>query len=119
MPAGRPSEYSSQIIPEVSQIAASGATDQEIADSIGISTSTYYRWRQQFPEFREAIKENKDEVDRRVENALFAKALAGDTTASIFWLKNRKRADWRDRTEHTGVDGGPVEFVVKSILEEK
>jgi len=37
----------------------------------------------------------------------------------IFWLKNRNQKEWRDRTEHTGADGGPVEFVVKSILEDK
>jgi len=31
-----------------------------------------------------------------------------DTTAAIFWLKNRRPAEWRDRVEHTGTDGGPL-----------
>lgn len=36
-----------------------------------------------------------------------------DTTAAIFWLKNRKPAEWRDKREHelTGKDGGPIRIV--------
>jgi hypothetical protein len=48
------------------------------------------------------------------------KQMAPDVTAQIFWLKNRKSAEWRDKAEleHSGKDGGPIE--VKEIsLEEK
>ena len=31
-----------------------------------------------------------------------------DTTACIFWLKNRRKDEWRDRQEHTGADGTPL-----------
>ena len=31
-----------------------------------------------------------------------------DSTALIFWLKNRKPKDWRDKIEHSGPDGGPL-----------
>lgn len=33
-----------------------------------------------------------------------------DTTAAIFWLKNRQREKWRDTQNHevTGKDGGPL-----------
>lgn len=43
-----------------------------------------------------------------------------DTNACSLWLRNRDPEQWRDRTqhEHTGKDGGPVQFVTKSILEE-
>ncbi len=36
--------------------------------------------------------------------------VAPDTTAQIFWLKNRKPAEWRDRqaVELTGADGKPL-----------
>ena len=39
--------------------------------------------------------------------------MAPDTTAAIFWLKNRKTAEWRDRVlqEHTGPGGGPIQTV--------
>jgi len=47
------------------------------------------------------------------------KQLAPDTTACIFWLKNRQTVDWRDRHEHTGGDGGPVKFLVEYEPERK
>jgi hypothetical protein len=31
-----------------------------------------------------------------------------DTTACIFWLKNRRPDLWRDRREYTGADGSPL-----------
>jgi len=119
MQTGRPSDYSPDILPTVAELALAGATDQEIADSIGVDRSTYYRWRIRYPEFRDAIKEGKPEADRKVIDSLYTKALAGDTTAQIFWLKNRQSKDWKDRKEITGEDGGPVQFTVRSILEEE
>lgn len=40
------------------------------------------------------------------------KQLAPDTTACIFWLKNRRSDEWRDRQEHTGEGGEPITFRV-------
>ena len=48
----------------------------------------------------QALKKGKAVVDFAVENALLKNALAGDTTAQIFWLKNRKRDKWRDRHDN-------------------
>lgn len=35
-----------------------------------------------------------------------------DVTAQIFWLKNRRKDQWRDRIDntHAGPDGGPIEM---------
>lgn len=79
--------------------AREGFTDIEIAKKIGVSRSTITYWKQKYPEFAEALREGKEDVDFRVENALFDKALAGDTTAMIFWLKNRQPAKYRDKHE--------------------
>lgn len=80
--------------------ARDGLTDEQIADNIGIRTSTLYEWKNRFPEFSEALKANKDVVDRQVENALLENALNGNTTAQIFWLKNRKPNQWREKPEY-------------------
>ena len=39
-----------------------------------------------------------------MENALLRNAIKGDTTAQIFWLKNRRPDKWRDKRdlEHSG-----------------
>lgn len=77
--------------------ARDGLTDEQIAHNIGINTATLYDWKKKYPNISNALKKGKEVVDFAVENALLKKALSGDTTAMIFWLKNRKQLKWRDR----------------------
>lgn len=79
--------------------ARDGLTDEQIAHNMGISRDTLYEWKKKFPDISDALKKTKEVVDREVENALFKKACEGDTTAMIFWLKNRRPNDWRDKRE--------------------
>lgn len=79
--------------------ARDGLTDEQIAHNIGIRRETLWNWRKQYPNIDNALKKTKEVVDREVENALYKKALSGDTTALIFWLKNRRPNDWRDKRE--------------------
>ena len=50
----------------------------------------------QHEELREALKRGREASDDRVEESLYRNALAGNTTAQIFWLKNRRPDRWRD-----------------------
>lgn len=79
--------------------ARQGQRDVDIARHIGINVATLYGWKNRFPEIDGALKKGKEVVDFAVENALLNKALGGDTTAMIFWLKNRMPKHWRDRPE--------------------
>ena len=79
--------------------ARSGLTDEQIAHNMGIACSTYYEWKKKSPEMSEALKKNKDMVDFEVENALLKNAMNGNVTAQIFWLKNRKKNEWREKVE--------------------
>lgn len=77
--------------------ARDGLTDEQIAKNCGINKATLYDWKNKFPDISEALKKGKEIVDYEVENALLNKARSGDTTAMIFWLKNRKPKNWRDK----------------------
>lgn len=77
--------------------ARDGLTDVQISKNIGVAMSTFCDWKNKHPEFSEALKRSKDVADYEVENALFKKAKMGDVTAQIFWLKNRKPKQWRDK----------------------
>ena len=115
----------------VEGLARDGLSDEQIALKMGIGVSTYYRWQDEHEEFREAIKKGKAPVDIEVENALLKRALGydyeetvteihkdgngverqhirkikkhmpADTTAQIFWLKNRRPDRWRDKVVDT------------------
>lgn len=86
--------------------ARNGLTLQQIADSIGINQSTLCRWQKDYEEISKALKSGKEVADLMIENALFNKAARGDTTAMIFYLKNRRPMFWRDRkpSEHEADD---------------
>ena len=146
MPAGRPSAYKPEFAKQAKKLCLLGQTDKELADFFEVNVRTIYRWQGDHPEFCQALKAGKEVADARVERSLFQKAvgyeqdavkifmpggatepvyapyvekIAPDTTAGIFWLKNRNPAAWRDRVahEHTGRDGAPIETKTSVDLE--
>ena len=138
---GRPTAYQDTFAAQAEKLCRLGATDSEIADFFDVSTRTVYRWKLDHEDFCQALKAGKEEADARVERGLFQKATGfeyveeqaikvklgpneerievvevrryspTDTTAAIFWLKNRRSADWRDKVET--VHSGSVELTSK------
>ena len=84
--------------------ARDGLTDEQIAKNMGVSVATLYNWKRDHLEILEALKESKEVADRNVENALYEAALKGNITAQIFWLKNRKPKDWREKPADENVN---------------
>jgi len=121
---GRPSLYDRKLHPKLAfWLAQAGLIDEQIAEEIGIHVDTLYEWRKVHPEFSESLKGGKATPDDEVEAALLRRAKGfkyvegskekvalPDTTACIFWLKNRRPGDWRDKREHdvTGNVRGPL-----------
>lgn len=127
--------------------ARDGLTDEQIAKNLGIGIRTFYEYKEKYPQFSQFLKRGKEVVDTEVENALLKRALGytydeetyeelsdgtskskvvtkhipGDTTAQIFWLKNRKPGVWRDKTavEHSGEIKGSNPFAGLSTEELK
>ena len=77
-----------------------GLTDVQIANNLGISEAVFYVYKNKYKEFQEAIKKGKEIVDFEVENALYKNAIEGNVTAQIFWLKNRKKEQWREKQDY-------------------
>lgn len=77
--------------------AMDGLTDEQIAENMGIRRETLWEWKKKYPNINNALKVSKDIADRQIENALFKAAKEGNITAQIFWLKNRKVKEWRDK----------------------
>ncbi len=125
---GRPSKYKEEYCEQAEKLARLGATDKEMADFFGVTEQTLNNWKtdkdgNETP-FFESLKRGKVESDARVVDSLYQRALGyscredkvflvdkkplivpmikqypPDTTAAIFWLKNRRPNEWRDKQE--------------------
>lgn len=133
----RPSKFKPEFITQAEKLAKLGATDREVGEFFGVDERTINRWKADHPEFCQSLKVGKDMADDRVEQALYRRAIGyeqdavkiavnaqgeitqvpfvercpPDTTAAIFWLKNRRKDEWRDikAQEVSGPNGGAVE----------
>lgn len=121
--------------------ARDGLTDEQLAAKIGITATTLYDWKNKYPVISEALKRGKEVVDVEVENALLKRAMGydytetrtetaddgtvktivmqktmpPDTTAQIFWLKNRRPAVWRDKQQVEHSTDKPFEVNIRVI----
>lgn len=128
---GRPSKYNPAFVEQARKLAELGATDRDVADFFDVAEFTINRWKQAYPDFCASLKVGKEHADNRVEQSLYRRAtgytfdgekifqfqgeiirtpivehVPPDTTAIIFWLKNRRPDLWRDRhnVEHDVTD---------------
>ncbi|MDO9271374.1 MAG: helix-turn-helix domain-containing protein [Methylobacter sp.] len=121
---GRPSTYK----PEYAELAYNycllGATDDQLAVFFNVTRSTISAWKNKKPQFLEALKRGKVVADANVASALYRRATGyshleshisnyqgeitlteltknypPDTTACIYWLKNRQPDKWKDKIE--------------------
>lgn len=127
--SGKPTQYKPEYAAQAEKLCLLGATDDELADFFDVHRSTIYRWKLEFEEFCNSIKAAKEIADERVVRSLYQKATGynyveqqafkikvdrdkeeievadverhapADTTAAIFWLKNRQKDQWRDKQE--------------------
>lgn len=125
------SKYETDVKPRLIEIEAwkrDGLTNEQIMKNLGIGRDSFYRYKDKYSEFSDALKKGKEVADIEVENALFKRAIGykykevikevkeidgkkstyikevvkempGDVGAQIFWLKNRKSSKWKDKQD--------------------
>ena len=129
MPAGRPTLYRAEYADQIRKLCLLGATNDEMALFFNVSPSTFEKWIKKHEEVRSAMLAGKALANSQVADRLYQRAMGyshpdidvrvihgvvvktpiikhypPDTVACIFWLKNRDKANWRDRQEvdHSG-----------------
>ena len=125
----RPTDYKEEYNDLAFKYCLMGATDVRLAEFFDVTEKTINNWKIDYPEFFQSIKRGKHEADAEVVNSLYGRAkgyevtevrdevsdqgvkkvttkkhIAGDTTAMIFWLKNRQPKQWRDKQEQVVVE---------------
>ena len=128
---GRPTKYKEEYIEQVYKLALLGATDEELADFFEVDERTINRWKIDYPDFCQSIKNGKLIADGEVASSLYKRAngyeykeaksapdgggklivkevtikhIPPDTGAAFIWLKNRQPKKWRDKQE-INIDG--------------
>ena len=126
---GRKPRMNKKMIKKAYEFARQGLTNKDIANNLGVSEGYFYEYLKKYPEFYEAIQKGKEEAIALVEDALFKRAtgynieeekiyisktkdgketvrkekikkhVAPDTTAMIFYLKNRAPEKWNDKRQ--------------------
>jgi len=121
---GRKSKHTPKMDKIAEELAKKGFTDNELAGFFGVTEQTINNWKKQFPLFFESLKTGKALSDSKVKASLFQRAIGyscpdvhvssyegnvtltpvvkhypPDTTAQIFWLKNRLPKEFKDKHE--------------------
>lgn len=144
MTIGRPTKYKAEFAKQAAKLCELGMTDKELADFFEVSEVTVNAWKTKHPEFLKSLKVGKGHADTRVERSLYERALGyshpedkifndsgepliiptrkyypPDTTAAIFWLKNRKKNDWKDgqnlQLSGTDENGEPTALEIRYV----
>lgn len=125
--AGRPTKYRPNFCKPARKLSELGATEIEIAEYLDVNHSTLNTWMNEHPEFHKAVKETKEIADNQVVRGLYKRATGfskmvkvvgfskdgemieseeekyfpPSEVACIFWLKNRRPKEWRDKIDTT------------------
>jgi len=121
----RPTKYKEEYPKQAYKLCLIGATDAQLANFFEVNPDTIYEWKKTHEEFSESLKRGKQIADGEVAKSLYHRAKGyshkavhisnyqgeitqtdiikeypPDTTACIFWLKNRQSEMWRDKREY-------------------
>ena len=124
--------------------ARNGLSEEQIAHNVGISRSTLKEWKLKHPAISAALKRGKEVVDLEVENALLKSALGftynevmteesddgikkrvttkmvlPNVTAQIFWLKNRRPEQWREKQPPASEEIEDIQSTREEVYGEK
>lgn len=144
---GRNSDYDPSLCDWGRRLALLGLKDEQIAEAMGIGMTTYYRWQNQFPAFREAINAGKISADGEIAESLFNRAkgmtvvsekafkgkdgnvivaqtktqIPPDTAAAVKWLSLRQRKLWAepDKTQDDPDQPNTIGQEVENMTDEE
>lgn len=138
---GRPSKYKPEFAKAAEKLCHLGATERDVAEAFDVNIATITRWKVSYPDFCASLKVGRAPADDRVEQSLYRRAtgysfdsekifhyqgqvvrtncvehVPPDTTACIFWLKNRRPEQWRDRPDGGG-DADSLADTIRDLIE--
>ena len=121
---GRPTKYIEEYAEQARKLCKLGATDPDLAEFFKVHLSTIWEWSTRHQAFSDAVKIGKDQANDCVDRSLYMKARGyfldtekvfcsqgavtrvdtreyypPDSTAIIWWQRNRRPDLWRERQD--------------------
>lgn len=139
---GRPTKFDASQLKIIAKLCKLGATDQDLAEALEVSIATINNWKNDFPEFLDTLKENKELANSLVEQALFKRALGAkvkedkvfnqqgeiivhagvkeyppDAASCVIWLANRDPDRWKkDGAQNESSNDEPVSKIQIEVV---
>ena len=136
---GRPTVYKPEYTKQVEKLCLLGAIDEQLASFFNVTRMTILRWKGRYPDFVEAIDRGKEVANSNIAASLYKRGMGAshpetkvfvidgeiqkvevtkhhppDTTAAIFFLKNRDPENWKDKQD-LGITGKDGESIVWNV----
>lgn len=136
---GRPTKYREEYNEQAEKLCRLGATDADLADFFKVNVDSIHEWKKVHPSFSDALKRGKEEADNQVVRSLYQRAIGynhpedkffmangkvvtqrttkhypPDPVSMIFWLKNRRPEQWREKPAADTDEPIKVEVIRKS-----
>jgi len=135
---GRPTLYREEYKEQAYNYCLLGATDKEMSGFFGVDEKTFNTWKHEHDDFHQSLKNGREIADAEIGRSLHDRAKgyskkvtkpfydskrgevvyaeyieewAPDPTSMIYWLKNRRRTNWKDKTEVELLPDNPIQFV--------
>lgn len=111
----RRSKYTPDVVKRITDAIRLGATYELACNYGGISHETFHQWRNNKPEFSDAIKEAEGTAVVKWLALIDKAATEGSWQAAAWKLERRYPHDYGktvQENQHTGKDGGPMTIVI-------
>lgn len=112
--AGRPTKYDPSMCDDLIALFKEGASKAEIAAKLGICRDTFAEWEKSNPQFSEAVKKGVQLSEAWWQEQGRIALREKDFNSTLWYMNMKNRFGWRDKQEHTGPDGSPLNITLKS-----
>lgn len=115
---GRPTVMTEETLRKLEEAFLNGATDKEAIFQADISSTAFYDYCKENPDFAERKEALKDQVKYRARMNIVKAIEEGDKQLSQWYLERKVKNEFAQRTEHTGEEGGPIALETTEKIKE-
>ena len=101
----------------IKEMARVGVTEEDIAKSLGISVSTFEKYKNEFPQLKESLKTSKVDLSVTVKSALVKRALGYEYEEKKQYITEDDNGNKKKHTEITTKHMPPDVGAINSLLQ--